>query len=219
MQEFDGIEREVGAPIELGLIWLHGLGADASDFLPIIGELDLPAGTRFVFPNAPMRPVTINGGIVMRAWYDILGFGPDAPEDLAGLAASAAFVRGLIDREVGRGLTRERIVLAGFSQGGAVVLHAGLGAPGPLGGILGLSTYLPAAGSLSADGGIATDVPVLLAHGTGDPVIPLALAELAARTLVARGVGVDWTTYAMGHEVCLPELAHINGWLRRFAPR
>jgi phospholipase/carboxylesterase len=218
MPEFDGIEREVGGPVELGVIWLHGLGADATDFLPIVGELDLPVGTRFVFPNAPMRPVTINGGIVMRAWYDVIGFGPDAPEDVAGLSASAGLVRRLVAREVDRGLARERIVLAGFSQGGAVVLHAGLGAPGPLGGILGLSTYLPAADSLGAGGPVATDVPVLLAHGTGDPVIPLVLAELSARALVARGVSVDWTTYPMGHEICLPEIAHINAWLRRFAP-
>lgn len=215
MDEFDGIEREVGGTAELALIWLHGLGADAGDFEPIVAAMDLPAPTRFVFPNAPTRPVTINAGLVMRAWYDIVGFGPDAPEDLAGLRASAERVRGLVEREVARGLSRERIVLVGFSQGGAVVLHAGLGAPEPLGGIIGLSTYLPAAASLAA-GYLALDIPVLLAHGSADPVIPLALAEQSARRLVALGVGVDWAVYPMGHEVSAAEVRDIGVWLGRF---
>jgi len=210
----DGIEREIGDPVDLAIIWLHGLGADASDFLPIAAELDLPSGTRFVFPNAPFRPVTINAGHVMRAWYDIAGFGDDAPEDTDGLGASVTLVARLVERELGRGIARERVVLAGFSQGGAVVLHAGLGAAGPVGGIIALSTYLPAAARLTA-GAMQTGVPVLLAHGTADPVIPLALAERSRRLLVARGVEVDWSTWPMGHEVTREETERISSWLRR----
>jgi phospholipase/carboxylesterase len=217
VRDLDGIERETGPAPDLAIIWLHGLGADATDFLPIAGELELPADVRFVFPNAPMRPVTINGGYVMRAWYDIAGFGPEAPEDTDGLAESVAIVRALIEREASRGIARERIVLAGFSQGGAVVLHAGLTAREPIGGIVGLSTYLPAARLL--DDGIAGGVPVMLAHGTADPVIPIALAERSARFLTDRGVGVDWSTYPMGHEVSLEEIRHLSAWLRRFEGR
>jgi phospholipase/carboxylesterase len=217
MEQFDGIERELGGDAALGVIWLHGLGADASDFLPIIGQLELPAPTRFVFPNAPYRGVTVNGGMLMRAWFDILGFGPDAPQDTAGLAASVAIVERLVEREMARGLPPERIVLAGFSQGGAVVLHAGLGGPHRLGGIIGLSTFLPAPTALVARGEPAADIPVWLAHGTADPVIPLGYAELSASFLREHGVQPSWTTYPMGHEVTRPEIADISAWLRRFA--
>ena len=219
MQQIEAIERELGTHADLSIIWLHGLGADADDFLPIIGELDLPTEVRFVFPRAPQRPVTINGGMVMRAWYDIVGFGPDEPDDVAGLAESVAIVRQLVERELSRGIQAERVVLAGFSQGGAVVLHAGLGGDAPLGGILGLSTYLPAAESLEAAGKIRSDVPVMLAHGNHDPVIPIALAERSAETLKACGVSIDWSTYEMGHEVIVEEIQTISGWLRRFESR
>ena len=219
MQELDGIEREVGAKADLSIVWLHGLGADGSDFLPIIGELELPTDVRFVFPNAPLRPVTINGGMVMRAWYDIAGFGPDAPEDVDGLMQSVAIVRQLIQRELDRGIVLERIVLAGFSQGGAVVLHAGLGQGGLVGGIVGLSTYLPATQLLESAAAIPTDVPVMLAHGTNDQVIPLALAEQSAELIRDSGVSVDWSTYAMGHEVSLKEIQDLSDWLRRFESR
>lgn len=219
MRQFDGIEREFGERIDLGIIWLHGLGADAADFLPIIAELELPVGVRFVFPNAPHRPVTINGGMVMRAWYDIRGFGLDAPVDRAGLGASIAIVGELIEREIARGLTENRIVLAGFSQGGAVVLQAGLASGRRLAGILGLSTYLPAPDLLNAGDSIATDVPVMLAHGTHDPVLPLALAEHAAGLVSALGVRVDFATYPMGHEVSMAEIRDISDWLGRIASR
>jgi phospholipase/carboxylesterase len=217
MDQFDGIEREIGGEAALGVIWLHGLGADAGDFLPIIGELELPTATRFVFPNAPYRNVTVNGGMLMRAWFDILGFGPDAPEDTAGLAASVAAVQALVEREIARGLAPERIVLAGFSQGGAVVLHAGLGGAHRLGGIIGLSTFLPAPAALIANGEPAADIPVWLAHGTADPIIPLRFAELSASFLREHGVELAWSTYAMGHEVTRPEIADLSAWLRRFA--
>ena len=212
---FDGIEQELGDGIECAIIWLHGLGADANDFLPIVGELGLSPGVRFVFPNAPFRPVTINGGMVMRAWYDIRGFGPEAAEDSAGITASAALVRGLVAREVGRGIPAERIVLAGFSQGGAIALHAGLAGSGRLAGILGLSTYLPAAALLDSAGPIARDIPVRLMHGSDDPVIPLALARASTATLEARGISVEWSTYRMGHEVIWPEIRDISAWLRQ----
>ena len=213
--EFDGIEKQLGDDIERAIIWLHGLGADAGDFLPIIGELGLPPGVRFVFPNAPHQRVTINGGMVMRAWYDIRGFGPESSEDSAGIARSAALVRGLVEREIARGIPRERIVLAGFSQGGAVVLHAGLAGCGRLAGILGLSTYLPAAGLLDKAGPVATDIPVRLMHGSDDPVIPLALARASTATLEQRGIAVEWSTYRMGHEVIWPEIRDISAWLQR----
>lgn len=217
--EFDGIERELGERIDRSIVWLHGLGADAGDFLPIVAELGLPKGVRFVFPNAPFRPVTINGGMVMRAWYDIRGFGPGSAEDAGGIAASAALARGLVEREVARGVARERIVLAGFSQGGAIALHAGLAGSGRIAGILGLSTYLPAAGLLDAAGPVPADIPVRLMHGSDDPVIPLALARASTATLEARGVPVEWSTYPMGHEVIWPEIRDITEWLGRVPAR
>lgn len=212
----DGIEREVGGAADLGIIWLHGLGADGTDFLPIVDELRLPCGVRFVFPHAPLRPVTVNGGMVMRAWYDIAGFDTDTPEDRAGLAASVEIVRALVAREVDRGMPRQRIVLAGFSQGGAVVLHAGLAAAAPVGGVIGLSTYLPLPELLGAREAVTADVPVLMAHGTADPVIPLALAERSAERLSALGVELSWRTYPMGHEVSRAEIEDISHWLERF---
>jgi phospholipase/carboxylesterase len=216
---FDGIEREIGDRIDLSIIWLHGLGADASDFLPIIDELSLPCGTRFVFPNAPLRPITINGGMVMRGWYDIAGFGASAKADVAGLTQSVATVRRLIQRELERGVACERIVLAGFSQGGAVVLHAGLTADSTLGGIVGLSTYLPAPELLQSASRVASDIPVMLAHGTNDQVIPISIAEQSAEAIRASGVSVDWSTYPMGHEVSLEEIQTISAWLTRFGVR
>jgi phospholipase/carboxylesterase len=161
--------------------------------------------------------VTINGGMLMRAWYDIRGFGPEALEDGAGILASATLVRGLVEREIARGIPRERIVLAGFSQGGAIVLHAGLAGSGRLAGILGLSTYLPAARLLDTAGPVATDIPVRLMHGSDDPVIPLALARTSTATLAKRGITVEWSTYRMGHEVIWPEIRDISAWLRGVA--
>ncbi|HEY5666876.1 MAG TPA: carboxylesterase [Gammaproteobacteria bacterium] len=219
MEDFDGIERETGFGPDLSMIWLHGLGADATDFLPIIDALDLATTTRFIFPNAPRRAVTINGGMVMRAWYDISGFGANAAEDTEGLTRSAESVRRLVHRELERGIDASRILLAGFSQGGAVVLHAGLAGDVALGGILGLSTYLPAVGLLQDGPGIRSDIPVMLTHGIYDPVIPLAIAERSAALLTGSGVAVDWSTYRMGHEVVAEEIGHINDWLRGFGSR
>lgn len=215
----EGIERETGADPTLSLIWLHGLGADATDFLPIVGELELPVAARFVFPSAPERRVTINNGMIMRAWYDILGFGPDAPEDLDGLTRSVAIVRRLIERERNRGIEDSHIVVAGFSQGGAVAQHAGLTGGHPLGGILGLSTYLPAVRQLRAGALPATTVPVKLMHGTHDPVIPIGLARRSVEILGDFGIDVDWSEYSMGHEVCREQIDDLSEWLRRFESR
>jgi phospholipase/carboxylesterase len=201
-----------GAP-ELAVIWLHGLGADGHDFEPIVPELGLRFGARFVFPHAPIRPVTINNGMRMRAWYDILGFRGVAEDD-SGVRASAAAVARLVDREVARGIAANRIVIAGFSQGGAVALHLALRAPQRLGGVLALSTYLPLADSLVREKAAANaDLPIFMAHGSGDPVIPLALAEESRRRLELEGYAVDWNVYPMPHSVCAPEIQAISRWL------
>jgi phospholipase/carboxylesterase len=163
--------------------------------------------------------VTINGGMTMRAWYDISGFGADVAEDTSGLRQSVESIRGLVVRELERGIAAERIVLAGFSQGGAVVLHAGLGSDVALGGILGLSTYLPARAALPGPDAIRTDVPVMLAHGNHDPVIPLAVAKESSDYLASLGVAIDWSVYVMGHEVVFDEIRKISDWLRRFQSR
>jgi len=214
----DGLEIATGEAPTLALVWLHGLGADGYDFLPIVPELALPSATRFVFPHAPIRPVTINGGAPMRAWYDIYSFGPGGVEDEAGVRASAATVERLVAREAERGMARERIVVAGFSQGGAVALHAGLRSAEPLGGILALSTYLPLADRLAAERSAASaGLPIFMAHGRQDPVVGLALADRSRDVLARLGYKVDWHTYDMGHSVCAAEVSDIGTWLARFA--
>jgi len=213
------VERATHGAPELAVIWLHGLGADGHDFEPIIPELGLRFGVRFVFPHAPIRPVTINGGMPMRAWYDIVGFDA-AAEDAAGIRASAAAVARLVDREVERGIPAERTVLAGFSQGGAIALQLGLREPRRLGGVLALSTYLPLAATLAAEKSAANAaVPILMAHGTADPVIPLAHADASRRTLEREGYAVDWRVYPMAHAVCGPEIEAIGAWLEGLAGR
>lgn len=203
------LERQVGQTAELTVVWLHGLGADGHDFVPIVPELDLPFGARFVFPHAPVRPVTINGGLRMRAWYDIFGFGPGNPEDEAGIEDSAARVAQLVDAEIARGQSPERLVLAGFSQGGAIALHLALHAPQRVGGVLALSTYLPLANRAKR----APGLEILMAHGTADPIIPLSIAEASRDALIERGCTVRWLTYAMPHSVCAEEVRDIGAWL------
>lgn len=208
------IDVETGASPQLSVIWLHGLGADGHDFEAIVPALALRLAVRFVFPHAPVRPVTINGGMPMRAWYDVLGWGRNVPEDAAGIRASAAAITRLIDREIERGIRSQGIVLAGFSQGGAIALHTALREPRPLAGILALSTYLPIASTLAAERAPAnTAVPIFMAHGTDDPVLPLALAESSRRTLEAQGYAVDWRVYPMPHTVSMEEVGAIGAWL------
>lgn len=210
----ESIEITTGQAPELAVIWLHGLGADGHDFEPIVPELGLKFPVRFVFPHAPVRPVTINGGMPMRAWYDILGFDRGAREDDAGIRASAAAVTELIDRELARGIATKRIVLAGFSQGGAIALHTAFREPRPLAGVLALSTYLPLAATLAAERHAANaHIPIFMAHGTADPILPLALAESSRRTLESLGYAVDWHVYPMAHQVCLEEVSAIGAWL------
>jgi phospholipase/carboxylesterase len=201
-----------GAP-ELAVIWLHGLGADGHDFEPIVPELRLRRAVRFVFPHAPIRSVTINNGLEMRAWYDIASFDFRAEDD-AGIRASAAAVARLVDREVERGVAAERIVLAGFSQGGAIALHLALRESRRLAGVLALSTYLPLAAMLAREKSAANAaLPIFMAHGEYDPVIPLAAADASRRVLEREGYAVGWHVYPMPHAVCAPEITAIGAWL------
>ena len=199
------------------VIWLHGLGADGYDFVPIVPELRLPADCtpRFVFPHAPVRAVTINNGMPMRAWYDILGFAQNAAEDAAGIRASAALAERYIAKERETGIEASRIVLAGFSQGGAIALYAGLRQVQPLAGILALSTYLPLRASLPEALGPGRNAPILMCHGRFDPVLPLALGEVSRDLLRQHGCRVDWKEFPMQHQVCAAEIADISSWLVR----
>lgn len=209
------VEQVVGAKPDAAVIWLHGLGADGHDFEPVVPMLGLPPGlsVRFVFPHAPMRPVTINMGMVMRAWYDILQLGR-GPEDAAGIHASQGLLEGLIAREQARGVAASRIVLAGFSQGGAVALQTGLRCSKRLAGILALSTYLPLASTLADERDRANfELPIFMAHGTDDLMIPTAWAERSSTALKAIGYGVEWHTYPMGHAICPEEIAAVGAWL------
>jgi phospholipase/carboxylesterase len=214
----DAIEVHWGEEPRLSIIWLHGLGADGHDFEPVVAELELGFGARFVFPHAPVRPVTINGGLPMRAWFDVLGFNPTARWDETGIRASADAVRALIRRESERSMPSSRIVLAGFSQGAAMALHVGLREPEPLAGLLALSSFLPLAETLADEKSAANaKTPILMAHGDADPVITLDMAEVGRRWLEAEGFAVDWRVYAMPHSVCLPEIHDIAAWLTRLA--
>jgi phospholipase/carboxylesterase len=208
------VELETGAKPTASVIWLHGLGADGHDFVPIVPELAVPA-VRFVFPHAPYRPVTINGGYVMRAWYDIVAIDHVTKQDAAGIRASEKILHGLIQRELERGIVAKRIVLAGFSQGGAVVLHTGIRFPQRLGGILALSTHLPLHETVSAERHPANaDVPIFMAHGTEDPVVALPLGQGSYKLMKNLGLPITWHTYPMGHSVSPQEIADIGKWLR-----
>lgn len=211
------IELETGPVPQYSVIWMHGLGADGSDFEPIVPYLGLnPAvSVRFVFPNAPQIPVTCNGGFVMPAWYDIISLAADSREiDEAGLLTSRDAIVRLIEREVARGIPAKHIFLAGFSQGGAVAYLTGLSYREPLAGIVALSTYIPSptqAAQLATTASRAT--PLLIAHGTHDDVVSLKLGEIARDTIAELGCTFDWQTYPMGHEVCLPEIQAIGTWI------
>jgi len=215
--DLQSIEIETAPQPTASIIILHGLGADGNDFVPVASELDLrPVGpVRFVFPHAPTRPVTINGGYVMRAWYDILGLGPQKQrEDEAGLRQSQALVERLIAKEKSRGVPANRIVLAGFSQGCAMTLMTGLRHDERLAGLVGLSGYLPLAAKAEAERHPANrDVPIFLAHGTEDPVIPIERARESRESLVAMGHAVEWHEYPMPHSVCAEEIADLERWL------
>jgi len=212
------LDVETGARPTAAVIWLHGLGADGHDFEPIVPELELPEAlpVRFVFPHAPPQPVTINGGAVMRAWYDVYSLGGVRREDDAGVRRSQASVEALVARERARGVPAARIVLAGFSQGGAIALQTGLRHPERLAGIMALSTYLPLASTLAAEASAANRaVSIFMAHGLHDSLIPIERARLSRDTLRTAGYDVEWHEYPMEHAVCAEEIAAIAAWLRR----
>jgi phospholipase/carboxylesterase len=218
MELLPHVELATGADPAGTVIWLHGLGADGWDFVPLVRELPLPASLalRFIFPHAPSQPVTLNNGAVMPAWYDIAMTDIARRPDERGIRASQAMVEAFIAREKSRGIAAARIVLAGFSQGGAIALQAGLRHAERLGGIMALSTYLTLEESLAAEGSSANRAtPVFMAHGTQDPVVPLSLAESSAAALRAHGYAVEWHTYPMPHSVSTEEVQSIAQFLKR----
>jgi phospholipase/carboxylesterase len=223
MPLLETVERETGANPAWSIVWLHGLGADGHDFAPIVPELvrpDWPA-IRFVFPHAPVRAVTINGGMRMPAWYDIRDLDLDQRADERGVRESIAQVEALVQRECERGVPASRVLLAGFSQGGAIALAAGMRREAPLAGIVGLSTYLPMASRTAVEAtpaGLRT--PVFMAHGEQDPVVPASLGALSRDILRKLGADVQWHAYpGMPHSVCAEEVRDLAGWLQqRFEP-
>ncbi|MGI4842279.1 MAG: alpha/beta hydrolase [Janthinobacterium lividum] len=218
MELLQNIEIETAPNPQVAVIWLHGLGADGNDFVPLVNELDLSGlpGIRFVFPHAKTMPVTINGGYVMRAWYDITGAELTRREDEGGLRASQRDVEALIAREKARGIPASRIILAGFSQGCAMTLQTGMRHPEKLAGMLCLSGYLPLANVVANERtpeSLAT--PIFMAHGTHDNVVPFARARESKELLVSLGYGVEWHEYAMQHSLCLEEVQDISKWIRK----
>jgi len=210
------VEVEPATEAKAAVLWLHGLGADGHDFESLVPYLDIPAeaAVRFVFPNAPSIPVTINGGFVMPAWYDITDMSLDRKHDLVGMERSSAQLRSLIQRENDRGIPSDRIVVAGFSQGGAVALYTALRYEERLAGLMLLSTYL-VGDTLEAERSPANrGIPILQAHGTEDPMVPIRGGEQARAELERLGYGVDWRTYPIQHEVSPLEITHIGAWLR-----
>ncbi len=211
------IEIEPAHPAKRSLIWLHGLGADGSDFVPIVPELKLPsvAGMRFIFPHAPIMPVTLNQGYEMRAWFDIYTIAMDAKIDASGIARSVNSIEKLIERETARGIATNNIILAGFSQGAAIALNTGLFFAKPLAGIIALSGFLPLANDILKKASTANrHIPIFLAHGTEDPIVPYALGKTTYVTLKQAGYSIDWHSYAMAHSVCEAEINDLSKWLR-----
>lgn len=208
------ITIELGKNPQYSIIWLHGLGADGQDFVPMVDELNLPVAVRYIFPHAPKRPVTINGGFVMRAWYDIAGDNIAAQQDAAGIRHSQTAIEALIAQEVSRGIAPDHIFLAGFSQGGAVALHTGLRQSVPLCGLLILSAYLPLAETAQTEASSGSrQTPIFMAHGRNDPIVPCALGVASRESLQSLGYSVVWHDYPMQHSVNDQELRDIEAWL------
>jgi len=216
-QLLETVELEPPSDAVGTVIWLHGLGADAHDFEPIVPMLTLNQPLRFVFPNAPVRPVTINAGMEMRAWYDI---DPGAPlSGTADIIESAAQIQALVEREKTRGIATDQVTLAGFSQGGVIALHLGLRSQQRLAGMMALSTYVHNHESLAEEVSFASiDIPIFMAHGVADPMIPIARAVTARETLISLNYQVEWHEYQMGHQVCPEELRDLETWLNRIYP-
>lgn len=203
------------------VIWLHGLGADGYDFAGFVPELGLPEdhGVRFIFPHAPVRPVTINGGMPMRAWYDIPSLTRLDQQDSRGIRESEALVHRYIQQQIDGGIPASRIVIAGFSQGGAITLHTALRHPQRLAGAMALSTYLPLHEMLEVEAhAVNRDLPVFMCHGTHDPVLQYELGENSCKHLQQLGYAVEWHSYAMAHQVCMEEAEDIGAWLRKVLP-
>lgn len=209
---------ETGDEPTHAVVWLHGLGADGHDFEPIVPQLQSASRrpVRFIFPHAPVRPVTVNGGMEMRAWYDILGIDIDRDQDRAGIHYSLGLVDALLDEQLAAGIAPERLVLAGFSQGGAIALRCGLARRERLGGVIGLSTYLLEAEQLEDWAGAETrSTPVFMGHGSQDPIVPATLGQASARKLQAAGYELEWQTWPMPHAVCAEEVEAIDRWLEK----
>jgi phospholipase/carboxylesterase len=214
MSDIQTVEVETGTAPSASVIWLHGLGADGHDFEPIVPELRLPdtLPLRFVFPHAPVRPVTINSGMAMRAWYDIISLDRGGPVDAEGISESTAMLEALIAREEQRGTDPGRIVVAGFSQGGAIAINTVLRTKRKLAGLMGLSTWLALPDALHGDG-VDTTIPVFMAHGQFDPMIPMQYGRSSADALAGVGFNVEWHDYPMAHAVCAQEIDDIRAWL------
>ena len=208
------VELETGSEPSGSVLWLHGLGADGHDFEPIVPELRLPESLslRFVFPHAPVRPVTLNNGMAMRAWYDIVSLDRGGPVDEDGITDSSAMLDTLIDREEERGIDSQRIVVAGFSQGGAIALNTVLRSTRKLAGLMALSSWLALPGALARDD-LDTSTPVFMAHGQFDPMVPLQYGRMSADKLIEAGFRVEWHDYPMAHAVCPDEINDIRAWL------
>lgn len=217
-QLLENIEIETAPNPEVAIIWMHGLGADGNDFVPLVRELDLIGlpGIRFVFPHADQIPVTVNGGYVMRAWYDITNADLVRREDEGGLRRSQDQVEALIAREKARGIPADRIILAGFSQGCAMTLQTGLRHPEKLAGLMCLSGYVPLASTVAAERTEQSlDTPIFMVHGRSDGVIPIARAEQSRDLLTGMGYQVEWHDYPMQHSLCAEEIDHIGAWLKK----
>ncbi|MDO8414509.1 MAG: carboxylesterase [Gallionellaceae bacterium] len=208
------IKLETGKSPRHSIIWLHGLGADGEDFVPLADEIKLPVAVRYLFPHAPQLPVTINGGAMMPAWYDIAVTDIGRQPDSAGIRASQAAIEMLIAQEKQSGIAAQNIYLAGFSQGGAIALHTGLRHAARLGGVIALSTYLPLAETLADEASTtARGLPIFMAHGQNDPIVPYTLGLASAEKLKAWGCALEWHDYLMPHTVCMEEVRAIEAWL------
>ncbi len=209
------ITLQTGKAPTYSIIWLHGLGANGSDFVPIVDEMTLPHAVRYIFPHAPKRPVTINGGFIMPAWYDIRSENINEAQDAEGIRESQRAVDALIAQEIATGIAPSHIFLAGFSQGGAIALHCGLRSTQRLGGILALSAYLPLADTVQDEApSTASPTPIFMAHGRSDPIVPYFLGKASLERLSALGYSVEWHEYAMPHTVCMEEIEAIEQWLK-----
>jgi len=216
MSELDSIIIETQAQPDAAIIWLHGLGADGSDFVPIVEQLQLPSNyaVRFIFPHAPVRPISINQGYPMPGWYDVSSLSIVEEEDEAGIKESSAILKQLCEEQEANGIDSSRIVIAGFSQGGAIALHCGYRYPKPLAGIIALSTYLALPQTLSDEiSDCASETPVFMAHGRLDEVVAYEYGKQGMESLEAHGIDVHWYEYDMGHSVCKEEIHHIRQWL------